>query len=305
MACRTSHAAALCEIGARTLKGWRSAAGKTAPGNSLLARLDRRLAKADAEFIRVHLAKVAEAKPGAWQSSAWLLERKFQNDFALVQRLETGSPGDFAKLSGGRGRQAKILAACREAAEDGRGEGRRCLTGSRRLTRPRSSGCRLGDQRELLTLLDRADALNARDDLIAYTKRVTPGYIASWVHREMAANLEAVERGEIRRLNAHSAPARREVALGFAAFRVVVSWAGTRTKEVIATSIRRRACRRLRADRVRNVIESPEHREVFPESGVASDSRAADRWETTKGGVYIAGGNHRPDCRAEVRGPCS
>ena len=102
------HAAALCEIGARTLKGWR-AAGKTAAGNSLLARLDRRLAKADAEFIRVHLAKVAEAKPGAWQSSAWLLERKFQTEFALVQRLETGSPGDFAKLTADEVK-AKILA---------------------------------------------------------------------------------------------------------------------------------------------------------------------------------------------------
>ena len=102
------YAAALCEIGARTLKGWRSA-GKTAAGNSLLARLDRRLAKADAEFIRVHLAKVAEAKPGAWQSSAWLLERKFQTEFALVQRLETGSPGDFAKLTADEVK-AKILA---------------------------------------------------------------------------------------------------------------------------------------------------------------------------------------------------
>ena len=149
-----------------------------------------------------------------------------------------------------------------------------------------------GDQRELLTLLDRADALNARDDLIGYTKRVTPGYIASWVHREMAANLEAVERGEIRRLMLILRP---RVGKSLLASQRFVSWYLGRnpTKEVIATSYGGELVGDF-GRRVRNVIESPEHREVFPESGVASDSRAADRWETTKGGVYIAGGTTGP-----------
>ena len=150
----------------------------------------------------------------------------------------------------------------------------------------------IGDQRELLTLLDRADALNARDDLITYTKRVTPGYIASWVHREMAAKLEAVERGEIRRLMLILRP---RVGKSLLASQRFVSWYLGRnpTKEVIATSYGGELVGDF-GRRVRNVIESPEHREVFPESGVASDSRAADRWQTTKGGVYIAGGTTGP-----------
>ena len=94
------HAAAACGIGARTLKAWR-AAGKTARGNSLLARLNRELERADAEFIRFHLKAVATEKAGVWTRHAWLLERKFQDDFALVQRVETGDPGAFAKLSAG------------------------------------------------------------------------------------------------------------------------------------------------------------------------------------------------------------
>ena len=102
------YAAQLCGIGARTLKGWR-AAGKTALPQTLLARLDRRLARADAEFIKHHLAQIAEAKPGAWQASAWLLERKFQTEFALIQRVEAGAPGDFAKLTADEVK-AKILA---------------------------------------------------------------------------------------------------------------------------------------------------------------------------------------------------
>ena len=42
------------------------------------------------------------------------------------------------------------------------------------------------------------------------------------------------------------------------------------------------------------MIEGPEHLEVFPDCKVASDSRAADRWKTTKGGVYIASGTTGP-----------
>ena len=102
------YAAQLCGLSPSTVKSWR-AAGKTATPQSLLARLDKRLAQADAEFIKHHVAKIAEAKPGAWQSSAWLLERKFQTDFALVQRTEIGQPGDFAKLTADEVK-AKILA---------------------------------------------------------------------------------------------------------------------------------------------------------------------------------------------------
>ena len=101
-------AAQLCGLSPSTVKAWR-AQGRAATPQSLLSRLDRRLAQADSEFIRVHLAKVAEAKSGSWQASAWLLERKFQHEFALVQRVEAGAPGDFAKLSADE-IKAKILA---------------------------------------------------------------------------------------------------------------------------------------------------------------------------------------------------
>ena len=92
------YAAHASGISPRTLKNWRASA-KTAAPKSNLARLDRELARADAEFIRHHMAKIAEAKSGSWQASAWLLERKFQDYFALVQRIETGEVGDFAKLT--------------------------------------------------------------------------------------------------------------------------------------------------------------------------------------------------------------
>ena len=105
------HAAALHDISPSTLKVWRSKA-KSAPPQSLLARLDRRLARADAEFILVHTERMQSARNSkdspVWTVSAWLLERKFQDDYALIQRTEIGQPGDFAKLSKAEV-QARIL----------------------------------------------------------------------------------------------------------------------------------------------------------------------------------------------------
>lgn len=42
--------------------------------------------------------------------------------------------------------------------------------------------------------------------------------------------------------------------------------------------------------RVRNIMMSDEHRVLFPDVGVSEDSTAADRWETTKGSMYLGFG---------------
>lgn len=41
---------------------------------------------------------------------------------------------------------------------------------------------------------------------------------------------------------------------------------------------------------LRNLTYNPAHREVFPDLTLSADSKAADRWHTTQGGVYIAAG---------------
>ena len=106
----------------------------------------------------------------------------------------------------------------------------------------------IGDQRELLTLLDRADALNARDDLMTYTKRVTPGYIASWVHRGDGGEAGSGRAGRDPALDADTAPARREVAFGIAAVSWLGIWAGTQRKRLSRLHTVG-ACRRFRARR--------------------------------------------------------
>lgn len=41
---------------------------------------------------------------------------------------------------------------------------------------------------------------------------------------------------------------------------------------------------------VRGIVNSPEYATLFPGFGMAQDSRAADRWNTTNGGAYVAAG---------------
>ena len=41
---------------------------------------------------------------------------------------------------------------------------------------------------------------------------------------------------------------------------------------------------------LRNLMNSREHLEVFPECGLATDSQAKNRWNTTQGGTYIGAG---------------
>ena len=42
------------------------------------------------------------------------------------------------------------------------------------------------------------------------------------------------------------------------------------------------------ARKVRNLINTPEYRKIFPNTAIASDAKAAAQWNTTKGGEYFA-----------------
>jgi hypothetical protein len=42
------------------------------------------------------------------------------------------------------------------------------------------------------------------------------------------------------------------------------------------------------ARKVRNLIQSPEYAEIFPQYKIASDAKAAAQWNTTAGGEYFA-----------------
>ena len=104
-----------CGIDKRTFSNWRRR-GETEEG-TIYAELVARLDQADALFELHHLKAIAEAKSG-WQAHAWLLERTMQERYALIQRVETGEPGAFEKLTDAE-LEAEIVRLTPKAKRDG------------------------------------------------------------------------------------------------------------------------------------------------------------------------------------------
>lgn len=54
--------------------------------------------KRDKETGEMYTEVTVKEAPPLWTPAAWLLERRFPNKYALVQRVETGKPGEFEGL---------------------------------------------------------------------------------------------------------------------------------------------------------------------------------------------------------------
>lgn len=127
----------------------------------------------------------------------------------------------------------------------------------------------------------------ARNGLIAFSSYTNPAYIAAPHHELIAAKLEAVERGEIKRLMITMPPRHGKSEL---ASRRFPAWFIGRNpgKQVIAASYNSDLASDFGRE-VRNIVASPEYCALF-DCTLAIDSKAANRWHTDKGGMYVAAG---------------
>lgn len=127
----------------------------------------------------------------------------------------------------------------------------------------------------------------ARNQLIAFTEYTNAGYRAAAHHRLIAEKLEAVERGEIPRLMIFMPPRHGKSEL---ASRRFPAWFLGRNpdRQVIAASYNSDLAGDFGRD-VRNIVASPEYAALF-DVQLAADSKAANRWHTSGGGMYVAAG---------------
>jgi predicted phage terminase large subunit-like protein len=142
----------------------------------------------------------------------------------------------------------------------------------------------LSSSQAALELLKRR---KARKSLIDFTQYTLPQYIEAKHHTLIAQKLEAVERGEIDRLMINMPPRHGKSEL---ASRRFPAWFLGRhpTKSIIAASYNSD----LASDfgrQVRNIVSSGEYTPLF-QTALAEDSRAANRWNTSQGGSYVAAG---------------
>lgn len=127
----------------------------------------------------------------------------------------------------------------------------------------------------------------AREGLLAFTGYTNPAYQAAPHHRLIAEKLEAVARGEIKRLMICMPPRHGKSEL--ASRRFPAWYLGKNPgKQVIAASYNSDLANDFGRE-VRNIVASPEFQNLF-QVDLAEDSKAANRWHTNAGGMYVAAG---------------
>jgi predicted phage terminase large subunit-like protein len=127
-----------------------------------------------------------------------------------------------------------------------------------------------------------------RDDFLSFVKTVWPDFIAGRHHRIIAEKLERVARGELKRLIINMAP--RHTKSEFASFLFPAWMMGRNSKMKIIQATHTTELAVNFGRKTKNLIESDEYKEIFPDVKLAIDSKASGRWDTNKGGMYYAVG---------------
>ena len=121
-----------------------------------------------------------------------------------------------------------------------------------------------------------------------FVKRIWPSFIEGRHHKIYADKLQQVADGKIKRLIVNMPP--RHTKSEFASY-LFPSWLmGKRPdlKIIQATHTAELAVGFGR--KVKNLIDSDDFRDVFPDVKLAADAKASGRWSTNKGGEYYAVG---------------
>ena len=132
------------------------------------------------------------------------------------------------------------------------------------------------------------DASKEVRSLVAYCKRVQPGYKAPPHIMKLADALERVERGELKRLIVAMPPRHGKSETTSKLFPAWYLGRNPGNRVIFGTYAQDFA--ETWGRKVRNIIQSDEHRAVFPMSRVSDDSSAAGKFTTPQGGEYKAAG---------------
>jgi predicted phage terminase large subunit-like protein len=141
----------------------------------------------------------------------------------------------------------------------------------------------------MLEELERRAALQAaKDDLIAFCKRMDPNYKVGRHHRLLADLLMDIEKGVKDRICVSVAPRHGKsqlVSIYYAAW-----YMGRNPSHQLMLVSHTTDLAVDFGRKVRNIIDTPQYAEVFPLVSLAADSKSAGRWNTSLGGMFFACG---------------
>ena len=146
------------------------------------------------------------------------------------------------------------------------------------------------DQELLIAQLDELEKMReqklAQDKFLAFAKQMWPSFIGGRHHAKMAEAFERVARGELKRLIINMPP--RHTKSEFASFLLPAWFLGKFPgKKIIQTSHTAELAVGF-GRKVRNLVDTDNYHSIFPDLVLQADSKAAGRWNTSKGGDYFA-----------------
>ena len=146
------------------------------------------------------------------------------------------------------------------------------------------------EQEQLLAQLSHLEKLKhktlVQKKFIEFVHHVWPSFIGGRHHKVMAEAFERVASGECKRLIINMPP--RHTKSEFASYLLPAWFLGKfPNKKVIQTSNTAELAVGF-GRKVRNLVDQENYREVFPSLILQSDSKAAGRWNTSRGGDYFA-----------------
>ena len=146
------------------------------------------------------------------------------------------------------------------------------------------------EQEKLLAELDHLESLKkqrlAQGKFLAFVSQMWPSFIGGRHHARMADAFERVANGSCKRLIINMPP--RHTKSEFASYLLPAWFLGKYpNKKIIQTSHTAELAVGF-GRKVRNLVDTEAYHKIFPELVLQADSKAAGRWNTSKGGDYFA-----------------
>jgi hypothetical protein len=134
----------------------------------------------------------------------------------------------------------------------------------------------------------RAKLQAAKHNMLGFAQSVYPGFKIGPHHKKLAKIFTDVVEGRKKRVIINIAP--RMGKSEFSSYLFPAYFLGKYPNKKIIMGTHTAGLSEDFGRRVRNLIDSEEYREVFPQTMVADDQKAAGKWSTSAGGQYYAAG---------------
>ena len=143
----------------------------------------------------------------------------------------------------------------------------------------------LDERRKIRQLLEMDAVERCRHSFIFFVSQMWDVFISGKHHQIMADAFERVAKGELKRLIINMPP--RHTKSEFASFLLPAWFLGLYPEKKIIQTAHTAELSVGFGRKVRNLVQSPQYEKVFP-TKLSTDSKAAGRWNTNKGGEYFA-----------------